>query len=153
LTNILLYLGITTPLIGLTSMMVRTGKLAPRSIVNFLNRAGAMSGRGKIGFDVTKVPGFNEVKGLSSAYNAFKCFADASAAVVGGIISSNIITPIVRNKIAAYRQNKFKQERNAKLMMTEVSNPVPRDTVAQRGTYISTPSHRFEDYKRHVLSI
>lgn len=146
LTNIGLYFGMTKSLTLLSSTLVKTAKFAPRSIINFMNRNGLMPRRGKFDFDITKVSGFDTTPGLKSTYDAFKCFADASAATIGGIISSNIITPIVRNRIAAHRQNKYKQ-------YTSPYDTKPANSNVQPRTVINTPSHSFEDYRRHVLSI
>ncbi|MCR5266583.1 MAG: hypothetical protein K6E29_08350 [Cyanobacteria bacterium RUI128] len=147
-TNILLYFGVTKSLTALSEHMVKTGKLAPRSIVDFLRKNKLINQRGNFGFDVTKAAGFEEA-GLRGAYNGFKCFTDAASATIGGIISSNIITPIVRNKIASYKQNKYK-ERMRQLNLE--AKP------ASRGKSVYTPvtgtqRHTFDDYRNRVLSI
>ncbi len=145
LTNIVLYFGVTKSLTALSSHMVKTGKLAPRSIADFLRRSNFSHLRGTFGFDVTKAPGFEEA-GLRGAYNGFKCFTDAAAATIGGIISSNIITPIVRNKIASYRQNKYKE----KQQLLTVNNPVNN---APAKTPYNMPRHTFDAYRNRVLSL
>ena len=145
-TNIGLYFGITKSLKGLSSLMVRSAKLAPKSIVDFMRRNGISGNRGRIDFDITQARGFDEA-GLKGTYDAFKCFADASAATIGGIISSNIITPIVRNGIASYRQNKNKPA------TTEPNAPqviIPKPPVLNP---VVTPRHTFDDYRTRVMSI
>ena len=108
LTNIGLYFGITKSCTLLSSKLVSSTKIAPRSVLSFMNKKGLLKNRGNFDFDITKNIDFQHSKGLKSKYDAFKCFADATAATIGGIISSNIVTPLVRNSIAAHRQNKYK---------------------------------------------
>ena len=151
LTNIGLYFGITKSLTLLSSTLVKTAKLAPKSVINFMNKNGLMAQRGQLGFDITQVNAFQANDSVRNTYSAFKCFADATAATIGGIISSNIVTPVVRNRIAAYRQNKFKEHYAAKTQMAEMK-PVVQSTPEKR-TVINTPAHTFEGYRRHVLSI
>ena len=139
LTNIVLYFGVTKSLTALTSHMVKTGKLAPKSIVQFMRDNKLLPFRGQFGFDITKATGFEQA-GLRGAYNGFKCFAEAAAATIGGVISSNIITPVVRNSYASYRQNKYKEK---------FSTPI---YGYQNGTF-KPQRHTFEDYRNRVLSI
>lgn len=143
LTNIALYFGVTKSLTALSSHMVKTGKLAPRSIADFLNRTGLNSRRGTYGFDVTKAPGFTQA-GLRGIYDGFKCFTDATAATIGGIISSNILTPIVRNNIASYRQNQYKER--MKMLNNPAGNNIPNKSY-------TTERHTFNDYRNRVLNI
>ena len=70
---------------------------------NTLSRRGAWS------FDVTKTPGFNNVKDV---YDKFYCFTGSVAAILGGILSTNILVPIARNKFASHRQNKYLKKNN-----------------------------------------
>lgn len=125
ITNIGLYIAATKPLTALASHMVKTGKLAPKSIAEFLRTTSFASERGKFGFDVTQVPGFNAA-GLGPVYNSFKGFTDAATATVGGIISSNILTPIVRNYFASLRQNKYKAK------MQQMGGDTPNTPVVNR---------------------
>ena len=149
LTNIGLYFGITKSLTLLSSTLVKTAKIAPKTVIKFLEQTGTMPNRGRLGFDVTQVSGFSTTANVRNAYNGFKCFADASAATVGGIISSNIITPIVRNHIAAYRQNKFKAQNK----MAALNEQGCAKNSASPKPAISTTPHSFNDYRNHVLGI
>ena len=102
--NIGSFLLFTTSLKALSSKLVSTGKLAPKKVVEFLKARGLEKQRGKFNFDVTLAEGFNEVR---QSYTGFKNFSDSAAAVIGGIISSNIVTPILRNEYASYKHNKY----------------------------------------------
>ncbi len=151
ITNICLYFSITKSLTMLSSLMVKTAKLAPKSIVDFMRRTNIIDNRGKLGFDITQARDFNK-EGLRGKYNAFKCFADASAATIGGIVSSNIITPIVRNQVAAHRQNKYKAK------LEKLSNNTEFTTLdnfpkAVNNPQQALPRHTFNDFKSRVLSI
>ena len=149
-TNIGLYFAVTKSLTSLTSHMVKTGKLAPKSIAEFLRTNNLVGRRGRFGFDVTQAAGFSEA-GLTSAYNTFKGFTDAAAATVGGIISSNILTPIVRNYFASKRQNKYK----AKMQMTEnpVSPVANSASKAPNPVYQNYQRHTFNDFRRHAMRV
>lgn len=149
ITNIGLYFGITKSMTWITSQMVKSAKLAPKSIIDFMRRTGIAQNRGVFGFDITQARGFEQA-GLRSTYNAFKCFADASAATIGGVISSNIITPVVRNQIAAYRQNKYKARNMANMNNVEQ----PQQPTAPK-TPVNTYPQRtsFDAYKSRVLSV
>ena len=149
ITNIGLYFGITKSMTWITSQMVKSAKLAPKSIIDFMRRTGIAQNRGVFGFDITQARGFEQA-GLRSTYNAFKCFADASAATIGGVISSNIITPVVRNQVAAYRQNKYKARNMANMNNVEQ----PQQPTAPK-TPVNTYPQRtsFDAYKARVLSV
>lgn len=149
ITNIGLYFGITKSMTWITSQMVKSAKLAPKSIIDFMRRTGIAQNRGVFGFDITQARGFEQA-GLRSTYNAFKCFADASAATIGGVISSNIITPVIRNQIAAYRQNKYKARNMANMNNVEQ----PQQPTAPK-TPVNTYPQRtsFDAYKSRVLSV
>ena len=141
-TNIALYLSVTKSFSALSSYMVKTGKLAPKSIVEFMRRNGVMANRGKDGFDVTQVKDFDK-EGLKGLYNSFKCFADTTATIIGGVVSSNIITPIVRNRFAARRQNNYDD------------NMGSIDTAKKQTTQkpaINTPRHTFDDFRSRTMN-
>ncbi len=149
ITNIGLYVAATKPLTALASHMVKTGKLAPKSIAEFLRTTNYASQRGKFGFDVTQVPRFNAV-GLGPVYNSFKGFTDAATATVGGIISSNILTPIVRNYIASHRQNKYK----AKMQQMEANTPnIQVVTPVQTPDYSTYRRPTFDTFRNHSMRV
>lgn len=150
ITNIGLYFGITSSLKWLSGKMVSTGKLTTKPILNFLENKGLTHYRGKFNFDITKVPGFKE--GIKTSYDSFKNFAEASAAITGGIISSNIVTPIVRNEIASYRQNKYKR---SLAQTSEIPAPkaMQENNSVQQRPQISTQRHTFADFSRNSLRI
>ena len=135
--NIGAFLLLTTSLKSLTTKMVETGKLTPKSIQKFLGEKGLLSERGKFDFNVTRVEGFQEYR---QTYNNFKTVAESTAAIVGGIISSNIVTPILRNKIAAKRKDRMIEKLNNK------ENPVQPKTPA------NTQRPTFDNFQNNQIS-
>lgn len=143
--NIGSFLLVTKSLKSLTTKMVETGKLTPRSIHKFLGEKGLLSERGKFDFNVTEVEGFHKCR---QTYNNFKTVAESTAAIVGGVLSSNIITPILRNKIAAKRQGRVME----KLSVNE--KPLPQQPVKPvESGRIHTQRHTFEDFRNGALRI
>lgn len=140
--NIGAFLLVTKSLKSLTSKMVETGKLAPKSIQTFLGEKGLLSERGKFDFNLTTVDGFQK---HINTYNTFKTVAESTAAIVGGILSSNIITPILRNKIGAKRKDVMMK----KLGYTENTTEQVVQQPISTGE-ISTARHTFEDFQRDV---
>lgn len=142
--NIAAFLLVTKSFKSLTSKMVETGKLTPKSIQQFLSNKGLLSERGKFDFNVTEVEGFQECRPV---YNTFKTVAESTAAIVGGILSSNIITPILRNKIGAKRKDSMMQKlnngNNVQPLEQKVEQPVSTGTI-------HTPRHTFEDFQNAI---
>lgn len=118
--NIGAFLLVTKSLKSLTTKMVETGKLTPRSIQKFLGEKGLLSERGKFDFNVTEVEGFQRYR---QTYNNFKTVAESTAAIVGGVLSSNIITPVLRNKIAAKRKDLVMKKLNGDEQISQISQP------------------------------
>lgn len=135
-TNIGLYLAVTTSMRFLVLKMVKTGKLTPKSIAEFIeNNPELKRNRGKFDFDITD----HLSPTLKNTYDSFYSFAGVATATAGGIVASNVITPIVRNSFAAYRQNKFKQ--------THPEQPKPTQPA------VRTPHTSFDTFRTNVLSI
>lgn len=103
--NILSYFALTMPVKKVATKMVSTGKVLPRSLKMNIIRHGDGRRLGKLDFDVSST-GYLTEKEVKS-YESFKNFVSTAAAVVGGVLSSNIITPILRNKFASKKQVKF----------------------------------------------
>ena len=138
--NIGAYFLITKSLTALSSKLVSTAKLAPKEVISFMRRTNNIDQRGDWRFDVSKAKGFTGE--VENCYNNFKCFTDSAAAITGGIISSNIVTPILRNKIASHRHNKY---------VEEVSRP--ELTADNTPRVVNTPRHTFEDYRTRVVGM
>lgn len=144
--NIGSFLLVTKSLKALTTKMVETGKLTLKSIQRFLTEKGLASERGRFDFNITEVEGFNAHR---QAYNCFKTMAESTAAIVGGVLSSNIITPILRNKIASTRKDKVLQTLNdtEKYKRPQQSVTVPQTSQTNNSTIYTRP-HSFNDFTR-----
>lgn len=139
--NIGSYLMLTQPLVLLSSKLLSTGKIAPKEVVNFMRQTKTIARRGQWNFDVTKVPGFTG--SVKNTYDMFKGFTGSVAALAGGIIASNLITPILRNKIASRRQKKYLTQLNA--TNTTVQNPVT-PTPVTKPAYTRPADNRFKTF-------
>ena len=98
--NILAFYTITQTLAGFANKLVRTGKFIPEGVKKILVKRGLAERIGKFDFDISK----HLVH--SRNYRLFKAGVGVLAMTVGSVISCNIITPLLRNKYAAHRQQK-----------------------------------------------
>ncbi|MBD5401902.1 hypothetical protein HDR58_03745 [bacterium] len=100
--NIASFYLITQSFKSLASKLVSTGKWLPKTVRTFLDNNGYSNNVGKVAFDVlddAKLPA-----DLASSYKGFSDGIDVLATTAGSILSCNIVTPILRNQIAARRQ-------------------------------------------------
>lgn len=90
------------------SKLFSTGKFAPKSVRAFLNKNTDKFGNkiGKLNFDLDEVLKKN-TDFPKDAYYACKNVGTALATVVAGMVSSNIITPILRNRAATKMQKTY----------------------------------------------
>ena len=90
------------------SKMFSTGKLAPKSVRKFLDKNKDLYGEkvGRLDFDLDEVLKKN-ADFPKDAYYTCKNFGTTLATVCGGILSSNIITPIARNHMASGMQKQY----------------------------------------------
>ena len=102
--NIGSFFLITTPLKRLATKMVSTGKLLPHELKKVVIQNNEGHRLGKLDFNLAN-KGYLTAK-MKKTYNSFHNFMSTTSAVVGGIISSNIVTPILRNEYASRRQAK-----------------------------------------------
>ena len=92
----------------ITSKLFSTGKLAPKSLRTFFKKHDEIfkDKVGKLDFKVDdyikKIDNFPK-----DEYYAYKNFGTAIATVGGGIFSSNIVTPIIRNEMASNMQKNY----------------------------------------------
>ena len=96
------------------SKMFSTGKIAPQSVRNYLNKHKHLYGDkvGKLDFDIDKVFGKSKNNFPIKEYWACKNIGTTVATVGAGIVSSNIITPIVRNNMASEMQKNYINQKN-----------------------------------------
>ena len=92
----------------LTQKLFSTGKLAPKSVRAFLDKNKELYSEkiGKLDFNLDKVRKSNE-EFPKEAYWAYKNFGTTLATVGAGVVASNVVTPILRNKMASNAQKKY----------------------------------------------
>ncbi len=93
------------------SKMASTGKIAPQKVRDFLNKNKVYGEQtGKLSLDLDKVLK-NEPKFPTESYYTFKNIATTVGTVGASVLSSNIVTPIIRNTIASDVQKKYLNNR------------------------------------------
>ncbi len=100
--NIASFYLITQSFKSISSRLVSTGKWLPQSVRAFLDKSEFTAKVGKKGFDVlrdAKLP-----NNLVEDFKKFDSGIDFISTTLGSILSCNIVTPIIRNEIAAERQ-------------------------------------------------
>lgn len=101
----------------LMTKMCKTGKIASKNVKEFLNKSPELKTKiGKIDFDVEKV--LQKNNDLLKDYETYKSFATTFTTVGAGIVSSNIITPIIRNNMAADMQKNYIQNKQTYTQQT-----------------------------------
>ena len=105
--NIASFYTITQSFQSIGSKLVSTGRWLPKDTRTYLNKMGVKN-VGSSTFDVLR-DGMLSPK-AKSKYIKFKSGIDIVVTTIGSIIASNIITPILRNNIAA-KQQKYKLDK------------------------------------------
>ncbi len=97
------------------SKLFSTGKWAPESVRKFLNNNKETYSKkiGKLDFDLDDVLKLNK-NFPAEEYYACKNFGTTLATVSAGILSSNIITPVIRNTMASDMQKNYIQRKSVK---------------------------------------
>lgn len=91
-----------------------TGKFAPKSVRAFLNKNKDVYGKkvGKLDFDLDEVLKSRKDSDFPvDEYYTCKNFGTTLATVGAGVVSSNVITPIIRNRMAAKMQKNYLDNR------------------------------------------
>ena len=120
--NIVSFYLITQSFKSIATKLVTSGKLLPKAVKDFLVYKGLGDKLGKAGFDVYKSNALTAsgIKRLDS----FKDGVDVVGTTIGSIISCNLVTPIIRNEIAAHRQKKALAKMNNPYdVVSNVKNP------------------------------
>ena len=102
--NIGSFFLITKPIKLFASKLVSCGKIIPHIVQNTAIKNGDLKNLGKLHFNLSEQPYLGS--DVKKAYNSFNNFMGTSSAVLGGILSSNLVTPILRNRYASKRQDK-----------------------------------------------
>lgn len=106
MVNIGSYFFITLFSKNLISKMCKTGKIASKNVRKHLNNSPELKSKvGKLDFMLDDVLAKNSTE--YKDYKTYKSFATTFATVGAGILSTNIITPIARNKMASDMQKNY----------------------------------------------
>lgn len=110
--NISAFFLITQMTKKFVSKLASTGKIAPQKVRDFLNKNKDLYGDkvGKLSLDLDEVLK-NEPKFPTESYYAYKNYTTTLATVGASVVSSNIVTPIVRNSMASNMQKKYLDNR------------------------------------------
>jgi hypothetical protein len=108
-TNISLYFLITLFAKKTVSKLFTTGKWAPKNVRKFLNENKSIYSDkiGKVNFDLGKELDTPKRQDLLKEYDITKSFGTTVATVGAGVLATNILTPIVRNKMASRIQKTY----------------------------------------------
>lgn len=133
--NILSFYLITQTFKGLGSKLVNSGRWLPAFVRNFLT-GNNVQNVGKKGFDV--ITQGNLSHEVMKKFTNFRDGMDVIFTTAGSVLSCNIVTPIIRNEIAANRQKKAiadfdKTPENTKSVFTTY-NGLNRPTMSTFGS-------------------
>lgn len=108
------------------SKLFSTGKFAPQSVRNYLvkNKKLYADKIGKLDFSLDKVLKQDRLF-PKDQYYACKNFGTTVATIGAGILSSNIITPVVRNQMAANMQKNYLNAKNNQPVKQIEKKPMP----------------------------
>ena len=146
--NILSFYLITQGFQSVATKLVTSGKLLPKAVRDFLVHKGAAEKLGKKGFDIYKsnllTP--SGIKRLDS----FKNGVDVIGTTIGSVISCNLVTPVIRNEIAARRQNKYLASVKKDDVTPNVKTGLPKSQYFNRPKMIDFQSG---SYSKNSMSI
>lgn len=114
--NIASFYLITQSFKSVASKLVKTGKWLPGTVRDALEKSDVAGKVGKKGFDVLKDGKLT--KELEEKYKKFDAGIDVIATTVGSILSCNIVTPVIRNEIAANKQKSGIAKMNTDINMS-----------------------------------
>lgn len=100
--NLLAFYLVTNSLKNISSKLVSTGKWSTKPIRDFVKKNAKNVKMGDISTNLGER--FNNNEEFHQSYDHFKIGMDMIAAVTGSVLSCNVATPIIRNKIGAQHQ-------------------------------------------------
>ncbi|MBR6126334.1 hypothetical protein IKQ21_01475 [bacterium] len=113
ITNIMLFVCVTNVAKYGVKKLFTTGKFAPESVRNYIKKNSELAKQvGKIDFNLDKVaetmPNFPKTE-----YEAYRNIGTTLTTVGAGILATNILTPIARNRLASNAQTKYVNYKNS----------------------------------------
>ncbi len=143
--NILSFYTLTSGVKYIGAKLTKTAKLRTAELTNLLKKGGHVLEKGEKrienkvyagdwNFDITKLENYNSE--IADKFKPFRNGAEVITGLIGSVISSNIVTPIARNKYAAIKQkqaisnmNKPADDKNSS------NNPVKFDNKISMEAY------------------
>ena len=106
--NIGAFLGFTLLAKKGIQKMATTGKIAPKTVRDFLNKNSMYKNKvGKLDFNLDDVLMNHSDKYLKDSYESHKNFVTTMGTIGASVISCNMVTPVIRNIIASKMQKKY----------------------------------------------
>ena len=111
--NVCGFFGITMFTKKAIAKLASTGKIAPQKVRDFLNQNKDLykDKVGKVDFDLDEVLK-NNSKFPDNSYYTYKNFVTTVGTVGAGVLSSNIVTPLLRNAMASKVQKSCNEIKN-----------------------------------------
>lgn len=107
LVNTCSFLLITLAVKKFISKLASTGKIAPQSVRDFINKKPELKEKvGKLDLDLDKVLKSNS-EFPTNSYYTYKNYITTVGTIGASIVATNVVTPILRNKMANKAHNKF----------------------------------------------
>lgn len=124
--NITAYIVLTKSASKILKKLVTTGKFAPQSVRQYLSKNDALNKKAaKLDLDLDKVME-SDSKFPVDAYIANKNFITTVGTIGAGIVSTSIVTPLLRNTFASTVQKRYinnkKAEKNPLRTVPDVSS-------------------------------
>ena len=154
LVNIGAFLLITQFTKRIASHLFSTGKFAPKSVREYLN-TNAKQYKGKIGnldLNLDKVLEHAEPE-VKRAYTSYKEFGTTAATVGAGIFAANIVTPLIRNKMASRVQKSYINVTKSDTNKESVKVKNPTEEIALNNQTPKVPSPQFQALQRPQINM
>lgn len=143
--NIASFYLITQSFKSVASKLLTTGKWAPKVVKDFLSKNKLADKIGKTDFNL-----FKDVKmppDVLDKATDFRDGVDVVATTAGSILSCNIVTPLLRNEIAAHRQKTLIGKMNGTDKKQESAvvgqKPVSEKNIARMNDFQSLAYNKF----------
>ena len=131
--NILSFYTLTSGVKYIGAKLTKTAKLRTAELTNLLKKGGHVLEKGEKrlenkvyagdwNFDITKLENYNSE--IADKFKPFRNGAEVITGLIGSVISSNIVTPIARNKYAAIKQKQAISNMNNPADSKNSNNPV-----------------------------
>lgn len=123
LVNIGAFLLITQFTKATVTNLFKTGKFAPKSVREYLNKNSKLYADkvGKLDFNLEEALK-NSDAATQKAFRTYKSFGPTVATVGAGILATNVVTPIIRNKMASRVQKSYIDSNSTVPIENEVKN-------------------------------